>query len=127
MTRTRTRINRLRVQLNSRSLRAEPYASEDLLQGLLEKHSVVLAGDQLTPNSDARRFLLARPEAGVPDTRGGGHRWSIDHLLVDQDGIPTLVEVKRSTDTRSGWGELLEVEGCVVKGHRLTRASSDGA
>ena len=29
--------------------------------------------------------------------------------------------------TRSGWGELLEVEGCVVKGHRLTRASSDGA
>jgi hypothetical protein len=25
---------------------------------------------------------------------------SLDHLFVDQDGIPTLVEVKRSTDTR---------------------------
>ncbi|MCO6480232.1 MAG: hypothetical protein J5I94_26570 [Phaeodactylibacter sp.] len=24
----------------------------------------------------------------------------MDHLFVDQDAIPTLVEVKRSTDTR---------------------------
>jgi hypothetical protein len=24
----------------------------------------------------------------------------LDHLFIDQDGIPTLVEVKRSTDTR---------------------------
>lgn len=77
-----------------------PYASEDLLQGLLEKHSVLLAGEQLTPNADPRRFLLVRREAGVPDVLGGGDRWSVDHLFVDQDGIPTLVEVKRSTDTR---------------------------
>ena len=27
-------------------------------------------------------------------------RWSLDHLFLDQDGIPTLVEVKRGTDTR---------------------------
>ena len=27
-------------------------------------------------------------------------RWSLDHLFLDQEGIPTLVEVKRSTDTR---------------------------
>jgi hypothetical protein len=27
-------------------------------------------------------------------------RWSADHLFLDQDGIPTIVEVKRSTDTR---------------------------
>jgi len=30
----------------------------------------------------------------------GGDCWFVDHLLIDQDGIPTLVEVKRSTDTR---------------------------
>ena len=30
----------------------------------------------------------------------GGNKWSVDHLFIDQDGIPTLVEVKRSTDTR---------------------------
>lgn len=27
-------------------------------------------------------------------------RWSLDHLFLDQDGIPTFVECKRSTDTR---------------------------
>ena len=26
--------------------------------------------------------------------------WSLDHLFIDQEGIPTLVEVKRSSDTR---------------------------
>jgi len=26
--------------------------------------------------------------------------WALDHLLLDQDAIPTLVEVKRSSDTR---------------------------
>lgn len=31
---------------------------------------------------------------------GGSGRWSLDHLFIDQDGVPTLVEVKRSTDTR---------------------------
>ena len=30
----------------------------------------------------------------------GGNRWSLDHLFLDQEGIPTLVEVKRGTDTR---------------------------
>ena len=27
-------------------------------------------------------------------------RWSVDHLFLDQDAVPTLVEVKRSSDTR---------------------------
>lgn len=49
---------------------------------------------------DPRRFLLVRREAAVADHEGGGGRWSIDHLFLDQDGIPTLVEVKRSSDTR---------------------------
>ena len=30
----------------------------------------------------------------------GVERWSVDHLLLDQDAIPTLVEVKRSSDSR---------------------------
>lgn len=31
---------------------------------------------------------------------GGSGRWSVDHLFLDQDAVPTIVEVKRSTDTR---------------------------
>jgi hypothetical protein len=50
--------------------------------------------------SDPRRFLLVCREAPVTDSDGGSWRWSIDHLFVDQDAIPTLVEVKRSSDTR---------------------------
>ena len=39
-------------------------------------------------------------EQPVPGEDGGAGRWSVDHLFVDQDGIPTFVEVKRQTDTR---------------------------
>ena len=28
-------------------------------------------------------------------------RWSLDHLFIDGDGVPTLVEVKRSSDPRA--------------------------
>lgn len=49
--------------------------------------------------SDPRRFLLVCREAPVADQYGAG-RWSLDHLFVDQDAIPTLVEVKRSSDSR---------------------------
>jgi hypothetical protein len=33
--------------------------------------------------------------------RCGGGWWSVDHLAVDQDAVPTFVEVKRAGDTRS--------------------------
>lgn len=36
----------------------------------------------------------------IPNDENGGAIWSIDYLFLDQNGIPTLVEVKRSTDTR---------------------------
>jgi hypothetical protein len=75
------------------------FDSEDLLQRLLATHSQLLAGDQIDRESP-RKWLLITREADVPGDFGAGGRWSIDHLFVDQDGIPTLVEVKRGTDTR---------------------------
>ena len=36
----------------------------------------------------------------MPDEQDSSGRWSLDHLFLDQDAIPTLVEVKRSSDTR---------------------------
>jgi hypothetical protein len=47
-----------------------------------------------------RVLLLIAREAGVPGEQGGGGRWAVDDLFLDQDAIPTLVEVKRSSDTR---------------------------
>lgn len=80
-------------------MREEPYESEDLLQHLLAEHPDLLAGAQINPD-EPRKWLLVRREAGVPDDADASDRWAVDHLFVDQDGIPTLVEVKRSSDTR---------------------------
>lgn len=75
------------------------YATEDVLQQLVAKHPEVLAGDQIDPEAPPR-WLLLRREATIPDSEGGADRWWLDHLLLDQFGVPTLVEVKRSSDTR---------------------------
>jgi hypothetical protein len=81
------------------SMVEEPYDSEDLLQRLLEDHPQLLPGDQIH-SEEPRTWLLIKREMGVPSLDGGGNRWSADHLFLDQDAIPTFVEVKRSTDTR---------------------------
>ena len=82
-----------------RSLEEQLYDSEDLLQTLLERYPDLLAGEQIDESSP-RRWRLVSREIGVPDIDRGADRWSIDHLFLDQDGVPTLVEVKRSNDTR---------------------------
>lgn len=80
-------------------MRERPYESEDVLQDLLARYPNLLAGDQVDTASP-RRWLLVCREAGVPGEEGGFGRWSLDHLLLDQDAVPTLVEVKRGSDTR---------------------------
>jgi len=75
------------------------YDSESLLQKLLADHPDLLAGDQIDAE-EPRRWLLVAREMAVPGEQDGAGRWSLDHLFLDQDAIPTLVEVKRSTDTR---------------------------
>jgi hypothetical protein len=75
------------------------YISEDLLQQLLADYPKLISGSQIN-SLRPRRWLLISREFGVPDNKDAIGRWSLDHLFIDQDGIPTLVEVKRSTDTR---------------------------
>lgn len=75
------------------------YDSEDVLQELLARFPDLLAGDQIA-GADARRWVLIERESAVPDSEESAGRWSLDHLFLDQDSVPTLVEVKRSSDTR---------------------------
>ena len=75
------------------------YADEDFFQKLIEKHPEILAGDQINPDNP-RKWLLVSREMGVPAEQDGGTQWYLDHLFIDQDAIPTFIEVKRSTDTR---------------------------
>jgi hypothetical protein len=85
------------------------YSNEADFQELIAEFPDLLAGDQIDPGRP-RRWLLVTREAGVPDGNSTG-RWSVDHLFLDQDAIPTPVEVKRSEDTRirrEVVGQLLE-------------------
>jgi hypothetical protein len=91
-------------------LEATPYDLESDFQELLSNHSELLSGEQIDPEQP-RRWLLIANEMGVPDQDLAGGRWALDHLFVDQDAIPTLVEVKRQSDTRirrEVVGQLLE-------------------
>jgi hypothetical protein len=76
----------------------QKYASEDILQALIAKYPHLLAGET---HADTKcKWLLVTREAAIGDHATSNGRWSLDHLFIDSAGVPTLVEVKRSTDTR---------------------------
>jgi hypothetical protein len=81
------------------ALTPSEFVTEDDFQQLLERYPALLSGTQDDTGSP-RRWLLVKREKSIPVEDGGSARWSVDHLFVDQDGIPTLVEVKRQSDTR---------------------------
>lgn len=76
-----------------------PYELEDHFQEHLANHPQLLGGAQF-PGMSPRRWLLVDREVPVPEQQGGAGRWSLDHLFIDQDSMPTLIEVKRARDTR---------------------------
>lgn len=80
-------------------MRETPFLAEAHFQELLARYPSLLAGDQIDPQ-EPRRWLLIDREVGIEDSEGGAGRWAVDHLFVDQEGTPTLVELKRATDTR---------------------------
>lgn len=88
----------------------KPYSYESVLQEKLAEYPRLLAGGQMSDRGIDRWALIAR-EKSVPDKHGGGERWSADHLFVDQDAVPTIVEVKRSDNTeirRKIVGQMLD-------------------
>ena len=76
----------------------QPYEAEDVLQQLLADYPSLLAGDQ--DSAVRKRWLFVKRELGVAAEEDAPDRWSLDHLFLDEEGAPTLIEVKRSSDTR---------------------------
>ena len=88
----------------------EPFALEDKLQELVAEYPKLLSGEQMDPNNP-RRWILVGREQGIARIVGEGYHWSLDHLFIDQDAIPTLVEVKRSENSeirRSIVGQMMD-------------------
>ena len=91
-------------------LEGEPFAKEDDLQALIAEHLELLDGRQMRPEDPLRWILIAR-EHGIAETADAAARWAVDHLLADQDAVPTLVEVKRGASPeirRTIVGQMLE-------------------
>ena len=86
-------------------MRQEGYLLEAHLQDLLAKYPSLLAGDGVNPAA-LRRWLLVRREAGLADREDGGARWALDHLFLDQDAVPTLIEVFRKSTIRWSSGGI---------------------
>ena len=82
------------------ALEEASYPTEDVLQQLLARYPDLVPGDQIDPENP-RHWLLVAREIGIPGEEDGSGRWSLDHLFLDQDGIPTFVECKRASDTRA--------------------------
>lgn len=74
----------------------EPYRAESELQQWLAACPELLSESK----GDESQWLLVAREPGIPGEEAGKARWAVDHLFLDAEGVPTLVEVKRSTDTR---------------------------
>ncbi len=93
--------------LPSRSLREGFFGStlEEGLQKLVEQYPQIIPGSQIDPGSkDPPRFVLLCREMAIGS-------WALDFLLVDQYGIPTLVETKlveNPESRRAVIGQILE-------------------
>lgn len=72
----------------------QPYDSEDQLQDLLVTYPNLIAGDQID-RATARKWLLISRES-VPTDEETAVQWSLDHLFLDQNAVPTLVDVRRT-------------------------------
>ncbi len=77
---------------------------ENALQELIAKYPAII-------NEGDDNLLLVRREQRVRDAESSANRWSLDHLFVNPDAIPVLVEVKRARNPelrRKVVGQLLE-------------------
>lgn len=95
----------------------EAFDQEIDLQKLIADN-LELLGEQTWTIGKSHRWLLVTREKGIADESDAGSRWFLDHLLVDQDAIPTLVEVKLGSSPdvpRKVVGQMLEYAANAVR------------
>ena len=96
----------------------KPYLDEDEMQHLIAEHPDLLIGDQIN-SANPRCWLLLGREVGIATQES---TLSVDVVLLDQDGILTLIEVKHSNNNeikRKVTGQLLEYAAHAVDNWKL--------
>ena len=66
----------------------------------LDLQKLIADNPQLLTEQDDEELILINREMLIMKSEDSGDSYSLDHLFVNQDGLPILVEVKRSSDTR---------------------------
>jgi hypothetical protein len=109
------------------------------LQQLLQNNLDLLPGDQIKVDQEQDlRWLLIKREMPATNARSGEQGLSIDFLLADQYGVPTIVECKRHVDGRARReviAQMLEYAACghyyweesELLSHAETSAGGEGA
>jgi len=96
---------------------ADRYELEEYLEEHLVASPTLLAGAQMTPDEEPRRWLLVRRQ--YPIRGEDGSTWAVDIMFLDQEGMPTLVEVKRADNRelrRTVVGQVLDYAAGVRYG-----------
>ncbi|MGD2158852.1 MAG: hypothetical protein PVG14_17970 [Anaerolineales bacterium] len=91
--------------------------TEHLLQQLLEDFPELLSFGMAKGSKEFRWVLIER-EVGIPSDEEGTDRWYLDHLFIDQNAIPTLVEVKKASNDqirRDVIGQMLDYASNATK------------
>lgn len=76
------------------SLQSASYGGEIALQGLLSDHPEVMTLAD-------HRWLFIRREVPVAPSLGTSGVWALDHLFIDEEAVPTLVETKLAANPQS--------------------------
>jgi len=85
----------------------QPFEAEADLETLLAEHPELIT-DDLGDGGRRPRWLLVSRQARV-DADGSTKRWAVDILFIDEDAIPALVEVKRSSNTELRRGAVAQI------------------
>jgi hypothetical protein len=97
------------------SMTVAPYENEDVLHELVLAHPALLAGQQMRPESPRRWAVVLR---GTNAAEGDYPGRTAVSLFVDQDGVLTLVSVRRSVDERARREIVGQVLDLVANGLR---------
>lgn len=82
------------------------HALELNFQNLIMKYPDLIPGDQID-SENPRKWLFVGEEVQFPVVGSGPIR--LDLLFLDQDGVPTLIEIKRGDDERLKRGVVAQI------------------
>lgn len=104
----------LRDGANLVPMNETPYEAESILQALLADFPELLMGGEAGAST---RYLLIDRELDVTIAGAASRRGFIDHIFVDERGVPTIIEVKRSANPeirREVVGQMLDYAANLV-------------